>query len=290
MTGQGVTAIGGLGGSGTRVFAAMLRHAGVFIGSDLNGPLDNLWFSVLFKRRSWTIEPPPDEEVARSLRLFREAMTEGLADRLSPEDHALIESLRRELLPEGDWQTGAKSQQAVNLLQSTRTRAADGAPWGWKEPNTHLFLRHLDRLLPDFRYIHIVRDGLDMAFSANTWQMRHWGHLYDLTDDPDTPPEVRQLRYWLAANDRAVSYGTQQMAGRFMVIRYEDFCAAPEPFWHRIRNFVGADAGIVLPEDLVQPTTIGRAEGRDLSMFPDTLLERVADFQSSLNPSSTDVR
>lgn len=44
------TAIGGLGGSGTRVFAALLQEAGIYIGDCLNEPLDNLWFTVLIKR------------------------------------------------------------------------------------------------------------------------------------------------------------------------------------------------------------------------------------------------
>ena len=79
QTPERITAIGGLGGSGTRVFAAMLRHAGVYIGDDLNGPLDNLWFTVLFKRRDWTRKTPQPEQVVAAIRLFRQAMTLGLS-------------------------------------------------------------------------------------------------------------------------------------------------------------------------------------------------------------------
>ncbi|GLT08822.1 sulfotransferase family protein [Sulfitobacter porphyrae] len=277
-----ITAIGGLGGSGTRVVAAMLRQAGVFIGEDLNGPLDNLWFTVLFKRRDWTDKPPPASQIVTAIRLFRQAMTLGLAAGLSGPDQALIETLQRDLLPDGAWDSGAKIAQARNLLQSGASPVAMGGPWGWKEPNTHVFLPYLDQLLPDFRYIHIVRDGLDMAFSGNTWQAQNWGHILGLPPDPDVPLPVHQLRYWLAANRRALTYGQTRMQGRFMVIRYEDFCTDPMRYWHLIKALSGGKADSMPPPDLVRPTTIGRAGTNDLSVIPIDLRREVADFQLGL--------
>ena len=42
--------VGGIGGSGTRVFAQLLRDLGFDMGSDLNESLDDLGFTALFKR------------------------------------------------------------------------------------------------------------------------------------------------------------------------------------------------------------------------------------------------
>jgi hypothetical protein len=42
--------IGGVGGSGTRLIAQMLKELGFYLGSDLNSANDNLWFTLLFKR------------------------------------------------------------------------------------------------------------------------------------------------------------------------------------------------------------------------------------------------
>ncbi|OAN75978.1 hypothetical protein A8B82_15820 [Sulfitobacter sp. EhC04] len=277
-----ITAIGGLGGSGTRVFAAMLRQAGVFIGDDLNGPLDNLWFTVLFKRRDWTRTPPPVSQIVTAIRLFRQAMTLGLSAGLSGPDRAMIEALQQDLLPDGTWDSGARVAQAQHLLQSTASPVAGGGPWGWKEPNTHVFLPYLDQLLPDFRYIHIVRDGLDMAFSDNTWQAQHWGDIVGVAPDPDAPMRVRQLRYWLSANRRALTYGRARMPGRFMVIRYEDFCVDPMRYWHPITALSGGRADATPPADLVRPTNIGRAGTHDLSVFPADLRREVKAFQLDL--------
>ena len=43
-------AIGGVGGSGTRLIAQLLMELGVYMGSDRNDANDNLWFTLLFKR------------------------------------------------------------------------------------------------------------------------------------------------------------------------------------------------------------------------------------------------
>ncbi len=42
--------IGGVGGSGTRLIAQILKDLGYFMGNDLNEANDNLLFPLLFKR------------------------------------------------------------------------------------------------------------------------------------------------------------------------------------------------------------------------------------------------
>src|SRR5690625_2359751 len=50
-------AIGALGGSGTRMIAQFLCDAGYYLGDDLNRANDNLWFTLLFRRRDILVEP-----------------------------------------------------------------------------------------------------------------------------------------------------------------------------------------------------------------------------------------
>jgi hypothetical protein len=57
-----LVAIGGVGGSGTRVGAALPRELGYYTGDDLNESLDNLWFTLLFKRRAVLTESGPEFE------------------------------------------------------------------------------------------------------------------------------------------------------------------------------------------------------------------------------------
>lgn len=284
-------AIGGLGGSGTRVFSALLQAAGFYMGSCQNEPLDNLWFTVLFKRAAWGRPPAPSipepDEVATSIRLFTLAMTAGLGKGMTDSDRALLDHLRSDLPPVGTWRCGAKPEYIDSLVASAPNTAQPSQPWGWKEPNTHIFLPHLDRGIADLKYIHIVRNGFDMAYSKNLWQMTHWSHLYGLSHAPDTSLPLRQLRFWTAANRATVDYGLTHMRNRFLVIQYEDFCAQPALHWERIQHFIGREGQSDLTQGLVQPTSIGRSEERDLSVFPPHDLDQAADLQTLVDDLGT---
>ena len=99
-----------------------------------------------------------------------------------------------------DWLT----ERAIRMRLPAEPKP--GGPWGWKEPNTHLLLPYLVRRFPDMRYIHVVRHGLDMAFSSNQNQLATWGEQFQIP--ADLPPPVRSLRYWIAAQRRARDLGT----------------------------------------------------------------------------------
>ncbi|ARE83470.1 sulfotransferase family protein [Roseovarius mucosus] len=276
-------AIGGLGGSGTRVFAATLSEAGIRLGAQLNVPLDNLWFTVLFKRADWIQHGPPAAEVEIAAKLLRRAMTTGLCGTLSVEEHALLMRLRDLLPPNGSWQNGARAADAESLINSGPPKVGSDQPWGWKEPNTHVFLPHLAQVFPECRYIHVVRDGLDMAFSKNTWQARHWSHLFGLPQDPNTSLALHQLRYWIAANSAAIDFGRAHMPGRFLVMSYEAYCADPERHWPRLRRFLDLPDHTSLPANLLRPTTIGRSKEHDISQFPSDVVTRARDLQAEID-------
>lgn len=258
-------AIGGLGGSGTRVLAATLQRFGIRIGERLNNPLDNLWFTVLFKRRKWCSEAPDQQQIDVSIRLFTQAMQEGLYGNVSTDELELLEMLKSDLPPAGSWKCGADSDDAQSLIDS-REPDSPCAPWGWKEPNTHLFLENLNRQIPSLKYIHMVRNGLDMAYSGNHWQRSHWGHLFGLGKDDSEPAPVHQLRFWTVANRNALDFGSQHMKGRFLAICYESFCLEPQAHVEKIAKFLDMDPPR-LEEDMVNPSTIGRWRNRDLSIF-----------------------
>lgn len=266
----GPVAVGGLGGSGTRVIAAALRHAGLRIGERLNRPLDNLWFTVLFKRLEWLERLPEKAELTQAADMFVRAMTRGLEGQVTQEEAKLIERLGNALPPHGTWRCGARLADAESLA---RSNAAPSGHWGWKEPNTHIFLPALNAAIPNLHYIHVVRDGLDMAYSSNTWQMKHWSHFYGLPLSPDTPQPVRQLQYWIRANNTALNFGRESMPGRFLVIPYEEFCAHTTQHLERLVEFLGLRGVHDWPEDMIQAKTIGRAQKFDLSALPEDTLD-----------------
>lgn len=277
-----LVAIGGLGGSGTRVLAAALRASDIHIGERLNGKLDNLWFTVLFKRAAWTRSPPASADVVKAAELFSRATTTGLRGNLRPDEHAWLMKLQAQLPPSGRWQCGASAADVDSLIDSGPRRQTDTRAWGWKEPNTHVFLPQLATLFPRIRYIHMVRDGLDMAFSRNTWQARHWGRLYGLRYRWYRSVPQQQLRFWLTANRATLDFGETHMPDRFLVVPYEDYCARPEWHWPRLRDFLELPANTNPSQDILRPTSIGRSQDHDLSSFPTDLLSSATALQSDL--------
>src|SRR5215469_6992799 len=85
-------AIGGIGGSGTRVVATFLHMLDYYLGDDLNESLDNLWFTLLFKRRSVLLE---DEQDIRELILLFFSRMSGNTS-LSDQQRMLIARVARQ--------------------------------------------------------------------------------------------------------------------------------------------------------------------------------------------------
>lgn len=243
--------IGGIGGSGTRLIARCLEESGLYIGSDLNEAKDNLWFTLLFKRPD--IVNVSDKEFDRLVEILLNAMTASAL--WTAEQRELIESLaskNREQHP-ACW----LRKRADSLLR----RGPDAhttQPWALKEPNAHIVIDRLEQRLPHMKYIHVARNGLDMAHSRNQNQLRLWGHLF-----LDTPFEINPrsaLHYWCSVHKRVLRIGAA-MGEDFLFLNYDRLCISPEDGIGTLARFIGIEPGRLL--DRVRPLIkVPRSIGR----------------------------
>ena len=167
-----VIAIGALGGSGTRAVAEILIKSGIYLGDNLNGPNDNLLFTSLFKNPIW-YEKATKEEKMKRIGLFQKYMTNVC---LTMRDKAAI-------LKASYTNTNYNSRLKFNLnllFRINRSKKQQNMLWGWKEPNTYISLPELATVFPDLKYIHVIRNGLDMAFSKNVQQLFNWGRNFSI--------------------------------------------------------------------------------------------------------------
>ena len=163
--------IGGVGGSGTRLIAQCLQELGYFMGSDLNESNDNLLFTLLFKRID--ILSGTERQFRDLLDIFFLGMS-GESD-LTPAQLSLVNSLA--LQPRGELTVNWLGER-VQTLRDTGKFERSNRPshgWGWKEPSTHVILDRLLQNIPNMKYIHVARNGLDMAYSENQTQLALWG-------------------------------------------------------------------------------------------------------------------
>lgn len=230
-------AVGGVGGSGTRVVSLLLREAGVFMGGDLNPAGDNLWFTLLFKHLP--ILDACDRRFDMLLQSFLAGMT--AAPRPSEEALATIELLSREdrLQHPAGW----LSERRATLLAAIES-ARPPRRWGWKEPNTHVVIERLWARLPELRYVHVVRHGLDIACSRNQNQLRFWGrHVLD-REPAGTASD--SLAYWCRVH-RRMQRLLQDNPQRMYWLNYDRMCADPEPELAELAGFLALDTRRVLP-------------------------------------------
>jgi len=221
-------AVGGLGGSGTRLVAEMLARTGCYIGSDMNHASDNLWFTLLFKRpevlKNSTL-------TVQSLTLFFKIMNNK---RLSCDEMNYLSYLDR--LPVADFNIDWSALRVNSIRKLAKNSLLHGGYWGWKEPNTHLYLDSLLHYVPSIKYIHVMRHGLDMAFSSNKTQLWLWGN-HILADKSNSMQPDRALRYWIVVHERI-----RKLAARYpeqvMLLNYDDLCRYPEAGVDAVEKFL----------------------------------------------------
>jgi hypothetical protein len=217
--------IGATGGSGTRVVAAIVRRAGFFIGTNLNNSLDSMEFPTMYDR--W----------------INRYQLRDLAP-LCEEENALMA---------GDF---------MDCLNGHRsTMPAGQTLWGWKEPRSILLLPFLDEQFPGMRFIHVIRDGRDMAFSTNQNQLRKHGAAVLEGTLGEAPQAVRSAALWAKINTTAAAYGDARMAGRYVRVKYEALCSDTARIVSEVLDFLGVDQTLSLDEftaEVSPPDSIGR--------------------------------
>jgi hypothetical protein len=233
--------IGATGGSGTRVVARIVREGGLFIGTNLNRYEDALDFAAYFDR--W-INP------------YVAAVDEGART-------ALFDEMTREL--------------AEVVGTHLRERPGDAGLWGWKEPRSIYLLPFFDRLMSGFHFLHVIRDGRDMAFSENQNQLKKHGRVVlPRSRLPFRSRPSRSIELWARVNTLAADYGEQRMAGRYFRVQFERLCAEPGPTIEGILRFFGlrGDAARIAAEEVSPPATLGRWRDRGRRTIAE--LDRIA--------------
>jgi N-acetylglucosaminyl-diphospho-decaprenol L-rhamnosyltransferase len=151
------------------------------------------------------------------------------------------------------------TQAAAELRSLVRRQhtEAEGRPFGWKEPRSIYLLPFLAGELPGLRFLHLVRDGRDMALSTNQVQLRKHGDA--VLGASDEPEALRSISLWREVNIRAADYG-ERLGERYLRIRFEDLCAQPAEVTAQVLRFFGldGDAEQIAAEEIRAPASVGR--------------------------------
>jgi Sulfotransferase family len=180
---------------------------------------------------------------------------------------------------------GMTTGEAIAAIFETYAERQGKPRWGDKTPLYMQQLPLLDRLFPDARWVHLVRDGRDAAlsflelpegFSGRTWAQ------------PRTAAQFAAR--WRVEIVAARRLG-RQAGGRYLELRYEDLVAEPErelrrvcehaslPWEPGMLEYAGTSEVAQMPEhrNLAKPPTAGLRDWRDQMGREDALaFEQVA--------------
>jgi hypothetical protein len=282
LTARGPVAIGGVGGSGTRVVAHLLAGLGFYLGADIElGNYENLPFALLLNH-STRYEP---NRIRRGLEVFERAMTGSAHPRPSDVSFVLRSAYRTGFVgsrrPEGP-RFGPRwaCRRSAALL---RSGSGPHPRWGWKAASTHIHLPYVAEHFHDLRYVHVIRHGLDMAYGHNHSQLHNWGPLVGVAP-AESPAELPRaaLRYWVEANRRALALGTDLLGERFLLVNYERLCDRPAESVDELLAFLDLSATDEERRRLASiprsPESRGRYRGHDLGALDPSDIAAVRRF------------
>jgi len=273
---KGPIVIGGIGGSGTRVVASILREFDVFIGKDLNQPLDNLSHTLLFKRPKWYYKNRfNSKQINIGISIMEKSMIKRdpfSIDELKFLISATFSVARKGHNADKDGKGYWAFKRLFHILFNRQNDLSSYKGWGWKEPNSHLIIENLIEHFSGLKYIHTIRHGLDMAYSSNQQQLFNWGKLFGI-EKPKSIGKIPQasFRYWVEANKRIIEMRKSYGDDKIMLLNFDELCS--QPIWEveKVANFIGIEItknqlqkAVSLPSI---PKTKNRFKIHDISEF-----------------------
>jgi hypothetical protein len=218
--------IGATGGSGTRVVARLAQRAGYNLGNYVNEANDALAFRPFHER--W-------------INRFLEAQNRKTKG--ADETEQMTKDFR------------------IALAQHLESNTSAESRWGWKAPRSIYLLPFFQAQFPELKFIHVLRDGRDMAFSKNQNQLRkHGARVLSWRERWLNTQPVRSILLWARVNLQAAEFGEARLANNYLTIRFEDLCQKPLETTARLLRFLDADldAESIAGSEIAPPSSIGR--------------------------------
>lgn len=200
--------------SGSRLLAQMLDDQGIFIGGKLNESNDAMAILPLIER---------------------------LVEDYYPNYQVLWDE---------EWPADLEALFVTAIME--HLTGYDGrSPWGWKLCESTYIVPIIAAVFPKARFVHLLRDGLDVAFSDHVPpQTKFWRKVYFNNAEIEgwrglsmtnrayvRRPHIYNALHWLNSVEVGRNYGIM-LPGRYLEVRYEDLCRDFIPVSRRILAFL----------------------------------------------------
>ncbi len=116
--------------------------------------------------------------------------------------------------------------------------------WGWKFPETYLIGPLVFRAFPGVKFIHMVRDGRDLAFKNHLTddpKRRLGRRILTLASALDAPRHIQAACSWKFQVDGFDRFRSGLPREKVLDLRFEDLCARPIETMSRVCEFLGVE-------------------------------------------------
>lgn len=246
-----IIGIGALGGSGTRAVAKIISELGFFIGDsvNLNSALDNLIYTIMFT----------EKKIFNSNDIIKERMI--IFDKYMSNEKLKISDFYKFIKSKGGNYFSFYFRFIINLnfLRKTLFNYKKRKNYAFKEPNSIHYLELFLETFPESKYIFVLRNGLDMAFSSNKAQLSNFGKFYGLENNVQPNGDFSfnasklQLDYWIIILEK-VNKLKLKYPNRIHTINHSNLCKNSNNEIINLITFLGL--------------TISKAKLKELSNIP----------------------
>ena len=167
--------------------------------------------------------------------------------------------------------------ELIDVLFRRRMRGTGAVRWGDKTPLYVLHIPTLAAIFPTARFIHLVRDGRDVAASA----IAKWGRRFPQRLYLD---EAYALLRWAQAVRRGRAAARLLDSGRCLEIRYEDLVQQTAASLRTVCDFLGEE---LHPDMLAHERLARRVDAADghVEVREPTSAARVGRWRADLSPA-----
>jgi hypothetical protein len=163
-----------------------------------------------------------------------------------------------------------------------QVEAGEAFPWGWKDPRTSLTFPIWLSVFGRARWLHVVRNGIDVAISlhrrSEKQRLKLRNRLLPTFDySPATLDFAYSFRLWETYVSFILAHKDLIAPDRYLEVRYEALLAEPQVQLARVLDFMGHSVAEEALQTASRRIDRGRLDNRDYAAGYRQEIPRLAD-------------
>jgi hypothetical protein len=221
----------GMHRSGTSLTVRLLRDLGIHMGDKLSRDAEAVYFQVINRRIYFAV----GSKWSNITPIRKAMLSEQFVDDQVGKTLSTLFS-NRSLNPIGDISKFFGPHMWTKLVNGEKV------DWGWKDPRTSLTFPIWFRVFPHARFLHIVRNGIDVAISMHRRAQKQRKSFMKRLLQIDYSPLTLDFMYCFQLWEDHMSFILENRniipPENYLELRYEDLLASPAENLKLIMNFI----------------------------------------------------